>query len=128
MPLEANPFAILTFIAAPAVLTNASSLLALGTSNRFARAVDRSRQLIRILEKKDEPEKMLELYREQLPTLERRATLLVRALSSFYFAIGCFAAGSLLSLFGAILASTADYPHVLRPLLIVTLLAGAAGL
>jgi len=35
----ASPFAALTFIAAPALLTNASSLLMLGTSNRLARAV-----------------------------------------------------------------------------------------
>ena len=41
---SSNPFAILTLIAAPAVLTNAASLLALGTSNRFARNIDRSRQ------------------------------------------------------------------------------------
>ena len=31
-----NPFAALTFIAAPALLTNTSSLLRLGTSNRLA--------------------------------------------------------------------------------------------
>jgi len=48
--VESNPFAILTFIAAPALLTNASSLLALGTSNRFARNVDRARALLAMLE------------------------------------------------------------------------------
>jgi hypothetical protein len=47
--LETNPFAILTFIAAPAILANASSVLALGTSNRFARTIDRTRAMIRIL-------------------------------------------------------------------------------
>src|SRR3954468_11632326 len=50
--LETNPFAILTFIAAPAILTNASSVLALGTSNRFARTIDRMRAMIRILDQK----------------------------------------------------------------------------
>ena len=40
-----NPFAALTFIAAPALLTNASSLLLMGTTNRLARAVDRVRAL-----------------------------------------------------------------------------------
>jgi len=39
--LSDNPFASLSLIAAPAVLTNASSVLALGTSNRFARAIER---------------------------------------------------------------------------------------
>ncbi len=41
-----NPFAALTFIAAPALLTNASSLLLLGTTNRLARAVDRVRAVV----------------------------------------------------------------------------------
>ena len=45
-----NPFAALTFIAAPALLTNTSSLLLLGTSNRLARAVDRVRALTAHLE------------------------------------------------------------------------------
>ncbi len=34
-----NPFAILTAIVAPAILTNACSVLALGTSNRLGRVV-----------------------------------------------------------------------------------------
>ena len=38
-----NPFAVLTAIVAPAILTNASSVLALATSNRLARVVDRTR-------------------------------------------------------------------------------------
>ena len=45
-----NPYAVLTLIAAPAILTNASSVLALSTSNRFARAVDRQRQLSKLLD------------------------------------------------------------------------------
>ena len=38
-----TPFAVLTAVVAPAILTNASSVLALGTSNRVARVVDRTR-------------------------------------------------------------------------------------
>ena len=49
-PLAANPFAVLTFIVAPAILTNASSVMALGTSNRFARAIDRARSLATALQ------------------------------------------------------------------------------
>lgn len=37
--LAGNPFAVLTAIVAPAILTNASSVLALATSNRLARVV-----------------------------------------------------------------------------------------
>jgi hypothetical protein len=35
----------LTFIADPAILTNASSILALGTSNRFAQAAEGAKSL-----------------------------------------------------------------------------------
>jgi hypothetical protein len=41
--IAGNPFAVLTAVVAPAILTNASSVLALGTSNRLARVVDRTR-------------------------------------------------------------------------------------
>ena len=41
--IGSNPFAVLTAIVAPAILTNASSILALGTSNRLGRVVDRTR-------------------------------------------------------------------------------------
>ena len=129
MTVEGNPFAILTFIAAPAILTNASSVLALGTSNRFARNVDRMRLLIKQLEdRKDPPPGILErLFRDQIGQYERRGGLLVRALSSLYFSIGCFAGGSLMSLLGAILATT-NHPNLLSPVLVLALLTGVAGL
>jgi hypothetical protein len=134
VPLETNPFAVLTFIAAPAVLTNASSVLALGTSNRFARNVDRMRTIIKVL---DDPERKTSpavaevdaMYRNQLGQYERRARLLVRALSSFYLSVGCFAAGSLTSLLGAVVvAAGADHPWLLRGTLGVALASGIAGL
>ena len=127
--LEGNPFAILTFIAAPAILTNASSLLALGTSNRFARNVDRLRIIIKLLdaEKGLPASPLVQLYRDQIGQYQRRGGLLVRALSSLYFSIGCFAGGSLMSLLGAILAST-NHPNLLWPVLVLALLAGVAGL
>ena len=45
--LAANPFASLTVVVGPAVLTNACSVLALGTGNRLARVVDRTRVVTR---------------------------------------------------------------------------------
>jgi hypothetical protein len=42
MDPPANPFAALSLIVAPAILTNASAVLAMSTSNRLARAVDRA--------------------------------------------------------------------------------------
>ena len=38
----ADPFSILTIVVAPAVLTNASSVLALATNNRLAHVADRT--------------------------------------------------------------------------------------
>ena len=49
--LTDNPFIVLTVIAAPAVLTNASAVMSLTTSNRIARAVDRGRALVAELSK-----------------------------------------------------------------------------
>ena len=41
MEVPPNPFAILTFISALAVLTNASCVSLFGTGNRYGRAIDR---------------------------------------------------------------------------------------
>jgi hypothetical protein len=125
--VESNPLAILTFIAAPAILTNASSLLALGTSNRFARMADRTRQIMKFLETEPAGSQLAAMYRGLLDRIERRCTLMVRALALFYFAVGCFAGGSLMSLLGAILASP-DHPLLLRAMMTVALLAGGGGL
>lgn len=48
--MDPNPFAILSLIVAPAILTNASSVLIMSTSNRLARTVDRARELSKQLE------------------------------------------------------------------------------
>ena len=103
---DANPFAVLSLIVAPAILTNASSLLAMSTSNRLARAVDRARELSKQLEKAanlasaDNTRRLAELA-----AAERRAILLVAALQRFYIAMGAFALATLVSLVGAVLVS-----------------------
>jgi hypothetical protein len=101
-----NPFTVLTLIAAPAVFTNASSVLALGTSNRFARVMDRTRYLARALHSSPQDE-ATDLWVSHLERLEKRGALLVRAMSFFYGAIGAFAAASLVSILGAVLANSA---------------------
>jgi hypothetical protein len=126
-PFAGNPFAILTFIAAPAILTNSSSVMALGTSNRFARAIDRARALsVQLQGRETEQSDEVTLRIRQLRTAERRALLLVRALTAFYVSVGSFAAASLVSLLGAILFVA--QLHALRHVsLVVASLAGAAG-
>lgn len=99
-----NPFAVLTLIAAPAVFTNASSVLALGTGNRLARVVDRTRQLTKQLRDGALSTSETEMDLRHINRLEQRANRLVRAMGHFYTAIGSFAAASLISIFGAVLA------------------------
>jgi hypothetical protein len=97
-----NPFAALTFIAAPALLTNAASLLLLGTSNRLARAVDRVRALTSHLEHHADTEsRVAQLELRQLQTAERRVLIIVRAMTAFYLAVGSFAFGTMMALLGA---------------------------
>lgn len=101
--IQANPFIILTFIVAPAILTNASALMVMSTSNRFARAVDRGRDLSRQVEqarKSDNPTLLERLLKELLIT-EKRAVLLVKGIRSFYFSLGGFAFAAFVSLVGA---------------------------
>ena len=101
--MDTNPFGILTFIVAPAILTNASSVNALATSNRLGRATDRARQISAILENhKDDSDPWRTTYLVILGFAERRIKLLVKAMTCFYAAIGSFASASLVSLFGAI--------------------------
>ena len=104
-PVGDNPFAVLTLIAAPAVFTNASSVLALGTGNRLARVVDRTRQLTNQLrDPAAQNRSETEMDLRHIVRLEQRADRLVRAMAFFYTAIGAFAAASLISIFGAVLA------------------------
>src|SRR4051794_13274556 len=79
--IGANPFGILTFIVAPAILTNASSVMSLGTSNRFARAIDRARALAKELQAPPAPaDDAAALRVKQLVYANRRALLLGRPL------------------------------------------------
>jgi hypothetical protein len=126
-PLSANPFMVLSLIAAPAVLCNTSSVLALGTSNRFARAVDRARALAAELENEDaETNPLTPLRVRQLMRTEVRVQSLLQALSAFYFALGNFAAAALVSLIGASLASSAHH-LIFRGALAVALVTGCIG-
>jgi hypothetical protein len=104
MDLQTNPFSVLSFIVAPAVLTNASAVLTLSTSNRLARAVDRARELTTELEHsegKTDPTCHAKL--RELEAAQQRMLMLIRALKFFYVALGSFAGTALLSLIGALL-------------------------
>jgi hypothetical protein len=118
-----SPFAALSLIVAPAILTNASSVLAMSTSNRLARAVDRARELARQIEAEPRPEERAVRQLRELVINEDRAVLLLRALRSFYSAMGAFALATLLSLIGSVAAAGAVSTAV-RALEIVAVAAG----
>jgi uncharacterized protein DUF2721 len=64
----------LSFIVAPAVLTNASSILVLSTSNRLARAVDRMRVVSAQLEQSPGGrDSVTTLRMKEIDSSERRA-------------------------------------------------------
>lgn len=123
-PLIANPFTALGAIAGPAVLTNACSLLALGTSNRLGRVVDRTRVVVKELRIQgiDDGERAGLLG--QLDTLEQRSTMLLRALRDFYAALGLFAAAALLSALGSALVMYWENATVFNVIALLALTAG----
>ena len=121
---SANPFVILTLIVAPAILTNASALMIMSTSNRFARAVDRGRDLSRqiVQAKQGDDSHTLERLNTELLLTEKRTVLLLNSLRSFYLSLGGFAFAVLISLVGAGLVSIHLYP-LDKALALVALLA-----
>src|SRR5713101_4504201 len=107
-----NPFAVLTAVVAPAILTNACSVLALGTSNRLARVVDRTRVVARELAAIEPGGANRQLqghfqgeydsWAVQLAALQVRTQLLVKALRVIYGSLGLFATAALVSVVGSI--------------------------
>jgi hypothetical protein len=102
--VTSNPFGVLTAVVAPAILTNASSVLALGTSNRLARVVDRTRVVAAELARLETGTPQYQAWAAQLAPLHVRVQLLLRALRLFYAGLGLFAATALVSVGGAIAA------------------------
>jgi len=103
--IATSPFAALTIIVAPAILTNAASVLSLGTGNRIARVVDRTRVLAGELAGLDPASARAARYEEQMWRLRVRSQLLLRALRCFYLSIGAFAASALISVIGSLAAA-----------------------
>lgn len=120
-----NPFAVLTAIVAPAILTNASSVLALGTSNRLGRVVDRTRIVAGEVSTFDPGSPEFKAWSSQLASLEARAQMLLKALRLFYAALGLFAASALVSVAGST-ASYYDFRRLFGATAILATLTGAS--
>lgn len=101
MAIDANPFVVLSYVSGLALLTNATSLILLSTTNRFARAIDRSRHLTdRLINPAPNP--MLEVEVSELRVVGRRIKLIGRAIAGFYLAAAMFALATLTSILGAV--------------------------
>jgi hypothetical protein len=126
--LGANPFAALTAVAGPAVLTNACSVLALGTSNRLARVVDRTRVVTRQLAELKPGTREYESVARQRGRLAVRSHLLLRALRAIYAALGGFASAALIMVVGSALAGFHDLYEVIAGVGLVVGIGAVVGL
>ncbi|MGA2051742.1 MAG: DUF2721 domain-containing protein, partial [Opitutales bacterium] len=112
MDLSTNPFAVLTVVAAPALLTNSASVLALSTSNRFLRASERMRSLGEQLEEKVLPAHVRKMLFHQVNRVERQSVMLLNALRGIYVAMACFAGSTIISIIGAVRATSPYHVEV----------------
>ena len=121
-----NPFAVLTAIVAPAILTNACSVLALGTSNRLGRVVDRTRVVASDIAASKPGSEGFVGWDSQLRALEIRVHMLLRALRLFYAALGLFASSALISVAGSMAAYYGQRPLFQLGALLAVLTGGSA--
>jgi hypothetical protein len=120
-----NPFAVLTAVVAPAILTNACSVLALGTGNRVARVVDRARTLTSELASVSTESTEYKNRVIQVVRMRRRARLLLTALRIIYASLGGFASCALISVVGAV-TSFYGYSVLFQAAAIAALVTGLA--
>lgn len=123
-----SPFEAFSLIAAPALLTNATCVLAMGTVNRMLRTRDRMHELFVEARKNLTPQTAYELA--QVARVERQAVLLLQSLAAIYVALGAFAGGTLMTLLGGTLSRMLENgsAHVLVLAGIALVFLGVAGL
>jgi hypothetical protein len=100
-----SPLAAFTLIAAPAVLTNAVAVLALSTSNRFSRTLDRARGIAQQLDTASLSASQRDLRLSQFERAQVRSFLLLKALSSFYLSLATLAISSVISIVGTVVTA-----------------------
>ena len=123
-----NPFLPLSFIAGPAILTNATAVLLNGASIRYNLAIGLWRDLQAELHGHKAP--TASAYDDQrlaLTLANRRAKLIVTALNLLYAAVGGFGFSTLTGLGGAMLAGS-ENPAAISLTKLMTVAAGAFGL
>ena len=98
-----SPFSVLTAVAAPALLTNSSTVLVLGLGNRIARVVYRTRTVAGVMARTEEGCELYMRLQQQAGLLGRRREYLGHALRLGYAAVGGFAAEALVAVMGGTL-------------------------
>jgi hypothetical protein len=101
-----SPFEAFSLIAAPALLTNATCVLAMGTVNRMLRTRDRMHEIF--LEAGKNPANVTPYLLTQTQRVERQAVLLLQALAAIYVSLGAFAGGTLMTLIGGSLKNLVE--------------------
>src|SRR5262249_31836283 len=104
MNLSEHPFIVLSYVGGPALLTNATGLMLLSTANRFARAVDRCRELVAYLESSGGARSKSGAA-EELIMGQQRVSLIGRAMSRFYLAASMFTFATMTSVAGGVLGT-----------------------
>jgi hypothetical protein len=128
--LAQSPFAALTFVAAPALLTNASSVLALSTINRMLRTRERMHELFKESQAEGKNEEERLRLMAVTDRVEGQAVLLLTALHSIYLALAAFSSATLVTLLGAGFAAFHGgiWVHVLAAVGLLLGFFGAGGL
>jgi hypothetical protein len=128
--LTQSPFAVLTFIAAPALLTNSSSVLALSTTNRMLRTRDRMKELFVESQKGPQSDSDRAWLMTQVERVQKQGVLLLNGLRAIYVALGAFAGATLVTLLGAALFSLQEalWFRVLAALGLILGFVGVGGL
>ena len=101
--LTQNPLTALSFIAAPALLTNATSSLAQSTSARMLATREAMTRLVVAFRSHEFQEAEGSSVDEHVTRIESQAKHLLDALHSIYLALGAFSAATLFTLIGAAL-------------------------
>jgi hypothetical protein len=125
MAITTNPFVVLSYVGGPAILTNAASLLLQSTSNRFARAVDRSRELMKKFNPPPPNAEKTADYQEMFG-VRKRVRQIATALSGLYLAAAMLGLATLLSVVGAVLAEIIGGP-ISSGMIIGAVCAGVVG-
>lgn len=121
-----NPFAIITIIGAPAILTNASSILGLSTGTRLMKCLETLGTLEKKIEDPAVSEGAREIYLTQSQLSYRQSRNFLRALRASYTSLAAFAFSCFVALFGSVLILF-GFQSMAQILAVLSLISGSAG-